>query len=143
MSCSNKNEIDTHLCMWKALTEKYCNQYADEKLNDTYPSPTGSTATMSQIQMRAEEILKLEASLLGRSMANSKNIKNARDKLKELRNRYEGRKSNLEKKISLERANNPRKVDTLDKKSRAYLTTSFYTISILSMSFFIYKQLKE
>jgi hypothetical protein len=143
MSCSNKDEIETHLCLWRALTEQYCNQYAEEKLNDSYPSPTGSTATMYNLQLKAEDILRYEAKLLGTSISNSKNIKAARNKLKNLKTRYEERGKNLNKYINLNQANNPRKVDTLDKKSRAYLTTSFYTISILTMSFFIYKQLKE
>ena len=59
-----------------------------------------------------------------------------------LKKRHINRNLTQAEKIDLGLANSPRKVDTLDKKSRAYLTTSFYTVSLFTMSFFIYKQLK-
>ena len=68
------------------------------------------------------------------SIENGIEIDKARNKLKNLKTRYEERGENLNKYIDLNQANNPRKVDTLDKKVE-HLTTSFYTISILTMSF--------
>ena len=143
MACNNKNKIERERCIWNMLLERYYRKYADEKLNGEYPSSEGTTHIMGQLEAKAADILRLEGQLLGMSIANGEQIEKARNELKGLEYTYEEREKNLNNYIDLNQANNPRKVDTLDKKSRAYLTTSFYTISILTMSFFIYKQLKE
>ena len=142
MNCNQTNRFDKELCIWNTLVENYCRAYAKEKI-DPGSSTQMSNRFMAQLENKAAEILKEEGELLGMSIINGEEIDKARNKLKNLKTRYETREKDLNKYIDLNQANNPRKVDTLDKKSRAYLTTSFYTISILTMSFFIYKQLKE
>lgn len=142
MSCNQTNRFEKEKCIWSMLEDNYCRAYAKEKINPG-SSTQMSDRFMAQLEDKAAKILQEEGELLGMSIENGIEIDKARNKLKNLKTRYEERGENLNKYIDLNQANNPRKVDTLDKKSRAYLTTSFYTISILTMSFFIYKQLKE
>lgn len=135
-------EIETLECTWDMLLNNYINKAAAEKVTTTFPSPTGSTHIWDQLVDQAERIIKEQQNLKG----NFKNYNNQTDKelvkIDNLKKRYNNRKLTLSEKIDLGLANSPRKVDTLDKKSRAYLTTSFYTVSLFTMSFFIYKQLK-
>ena len=51
--------------------------------------------------------------------------------------------ANMENDIEKNKTGVTLKTDKIDEKSRAYLSTSFYTISLITMSFFIYKQLKQ
>ena len=52
-------------------------------------------------------------------------------------------KLDLETAVANNKSGKPLKVDKYDENSRAYILLSEYTIGILSISYFIYKQLKQ
>jgi len=141
--CQNKDGIDLMECTWKMLLNQYIDFVAQEKVSGTYPSLNGSTSVYEKLLAKAEDIFREEQNQAGKFISNSINIHTTSNSLETLRTEKTGKKKNLEEKIDIGLANSPRKVDTLDKKSRAYLTTSFYSVSLFTMSFFIYKQLKE
>ena len=143
MSCKSMGEIETLECTWNMLLNNYINKAADEKVSNTYPSPTGSTHIFGKLIAQVETIFREEQNLKGNFNMYNNQTNEELVKIDNLKKRYNNRKLTLSEKIDLGLANSPRKVDTLDKKSRAYLTTSFYTVSLFTMSFFIYKQLQE
>ena len=142
MSCKSMGEIETLECTWNMLLNNYINKAAAEKVEKTFPSPTGSTHIWGKLIAQVETIFREEQNLKGYFNRYNNQTNKELVKIDNLKKRYNNRKLTLSEKIDLGLANSPRKVDTLDKKSRAYLTTSFYTVSLFTMSFFIYKQLK-
>ena len=64
----------------------------------------------------------------------------------ELQDLRDGKSNSIQKMkeyIDRNKSSSTRQIDKLDEKSRAYLTTTFYSVSLITMSFFIYKQLKQ
>ena len=56
---------------------------------------------------------------------------------------YADNKGDLSNSINNGRAGKRMKIDKYNENSKAYILTSFYSIGILSITYFIYKQLKQ
>ena len=65
------------------------------------------------------------------------------NQIQEAKNKYNDSVLQLKNVLGTNRASTPLKVDKYDQKSQSYILLSYYSISILTMSFFIYKQLKQ
>ena len=60
-----------------------------------------------------------------------------------IKTKYNSEKLNLETALGNNEAGKPMKIDKYNENSISYILSSYYTIGILSISYFIYKQLKQ
>ena len=141
-----KNESETQHSIWLTGHDQWCKAYADEMMQGDYDegAPTKlSTVMMGRITDAEKELKLIEEQLKIHISDAEKNITAESDILK---NKRDVNSDSINKKkayIDKNKSSGTRQIDKLDEKSRAYLTTTFYSISLITMSFFIYKQLKQ
>ena len=141
-----KREFETQQSIWLSEYDKWYKAVADEKMkNDYIEGGEGRLSTISFDRLvNAEAELRLIDSQLKTHIKEAeKNITTESDILK---NKRDVNFDSINKKkayIDKNKSSGGRQIDKLDDKSRAYLTTTFYSISLITMSFFIYKQLKQ
>tara|TARA_B100000035_G_scaffold156677_1_gene133425 strand:- start:19894 stop:20346 length:453 start_codon:yes stop_codon:yes gene_type:complete len=139
-----EKELNIQKALWGMKIDQYYKAYANEKMQNNYVPGQGSSGDFFDNLINIETKLRtISEKLESHLTVTSSTISSQSDKLKEIRN---GRSSSIQKMkeyIDRNKSSNTRKIDKLDEKSRAYLTTTFYSVSLITMSFFIYKQLKQ
>ena len=85
----------------------------------------------------------MDASLTGKVNVSGDYIEGISKKIKTIKDTYGKEKINLDSVLSNNVAGKPLKIDKYDENSQSYIYTSYYTIGILTMFFFIYKQLNQ
>ena len=141
-----KTKIDTIKTQWGITLEKYYEAYADKKTkeNDSNSGVVSAFGGERQNLLTLfAEVEKIESTISGLITTNSRQIKKKTNQIKNMRLNSENSIANMEKDIEKNKTGVTLKTDKIDEKSRAYLSTSFYTISLITMTFFIYKQLKQ
>mgnify|MGYP005642001221 CR=1 FL=1 len=125
---------------WDVAIERYKTTYLDKHLgNDT---GMNDKAKEHLTVIRAKIILL--QSKLGGHIATKANFIELKDKkIKTIKTKYIGKKLGLTTELSNNKAGKPLKIDKYNENTKSYIFTSYYTIGILSMSYFIYKQLKQ
>ena len=141
-----KNELETQQSIWSSEYDKWYKAFAEEKMkNDYIEGREGAQSTIAFDRLVDVEakLRTIESQLKTHISGAEKNITIKSDILKN--KRYVNSDSINKKKtyIDKNKSSGVRQIDKLDEKSRGYLTTTFYSISLITMSFFIYKQLKE
>lgn len=141
-----KGEMNTQVSIWLSEYDKWYKAVANEKMKNDYieGAPTALSTIAFDRLVKAESELKIIDSQIKTHIFNAeKNITIKSDILK--KKQVWGSESINKKQayIDKNKSSGTRQIDKLDEKSRAYLTTTFYSISLITMSFFIYKQLKQ
>ena len=136
-----KEKIDTLKFRWQNSTKQYIDTYPAAALGlDTQQHERARAASVKTLQ----DINLLQAELTGV-------IKTTADYISEIENgpiakaktQYSSQKDDLLSKIGGDKAGKRMKIDKYNENSKAYILTSFYSIGILSITYFIYKQLKQ
>ena len=139
-------EMQTQVSIWDSEYDKWYKAVAEEKMKDDYiEGRAGALSTIAFDKLaNAESELRIIASQIKTHISNAeKNITTKSDMLKNKRNVNSDSINKKQAYIDKNKSSGTRQIDKLDEKSRAYLTTTFYSISLITMSFFIYKQLKQ
>jgi len=133
-------ELKTLKFVWKSATDKYIKTYPDFALGiDTVQN---SRANNSIVDTKVK-INIFTAKLKG--LINNKvgflDVESSR--INSIKTKYSDSKLDLDTELSNNNSSKPLKIDKHNENSKSYIYTSYYTIGIVSMSYFIYKQLKQ
>jgi predicted PolB exonuclease-like 3'-5' exonuclease len=85
----------------------------------------------------------LQATLNGLLTTTGTYIDSQSNRINLMKNKYNKDKLDLVTENGKNESGKPMKIDKYNENSKAYILTSYYTIGILSISYFIYKQLKQ
>ena len=126
---------------WENATKQYI---------ATYPAAAAGLNRIQNERAQASviktiaDIRLLQAQLSGSITTTSDYIKQLEDgPIALAKNKYSSEKDELLSKIGTDRGGKTMKTDKYNENSKAYILTSFYSIGILSITYFIYKQLKQ
>ena len=132
-------ELKTLRFTWKNATENYIRTYPDFALGiDTVQN---SRANNSLVTTKVN-INIFVAKLKGILNQQVSFLKTEDRRINNMKTKYNDSKLDLDTELSNNNAGRPLKIDKYDENSKSYIYTSYYTVGILSMSYFIYKQLK-
>jgi hypothetical protein len=125
---------------WHTHTQNYIKTFPDAKLDiNSVPNDRAYNAIMKVMS----DIRMLEAHLKGKVNTATSFITNMDKRISNIKLKYKNEKTVLDSTLANNVAGKPLKVDKYDENSQSYVYTSYYTIGILTMYFFIYKQLQE
>tara|TARA_B100001741_G_C16422793_1_gene537078 strand:+ start:345 stop:785 length:441 start_codon:yes stop_codon:yes gene_type:complete len=135
-----QSTLDSFKSRWNIHTTNYIKTYPDWKMNiNTVPNERALAAVMKTMS----DIRIMDASLTGKVNVSGDYIESINKKIKTVKDKYGKEKINLDSVLSNNVAGKPLKIDKYDENSQSYIYTSYYTIGILTMFFFIYKQLNQ
>jgi len=135
-----QSTLDSFKSRWNIHTTNYIKTYPDWKMNiNTVPNERALAAVMKTMS----DIRIMDASLTGKVNVSGDYIEGISKKIKTIKDTYGKEKINLDSVLSNNVAGKPLKIDKYDENSQSYIYTSYYTIGILTMFFFIYKQLNQ
>jgi len=135
-----EDEIKTLKFRWKNATTNYISTFPNAASG--IDKVQNSRDYKSIISTKAD-IQILQAKLKGLLTTNSNYIKSQEERINILKKKYNDAKLDLTTELGNNNAGKPMKIDKYNENSKAYIFTSYYTIGILSISYFIYKQLKQ
>ena len=123
--------------------------HATKQYVDTYPDfATGinkgpNSRALDAIKGVMKDIKTFNGVLTG-NITGSVTFLNQTSKLiKTTKDKYYNSKLSLQSELAGNKAGKPMKINKYNENSQSYIYTSYYVIGILSMYFFIYKQLKQ
>jgi hypothetical protein len=125
---------------WKNSTTQYISTYPDFALG--LDKVQNSRAYQSVLATK-KDINILQASLKGLLDTTGSFINYQGVKIDKAKKKYDDSKLDLETAVGNNKSGKPMKIDKYNENSKAYILASYYSIGILSTSYFIYKQLKQ
>ncbi len=135
-----ESQIKSLRFRWNNATKQYI---------DTYPSAAlgldkiQNSRNYQSVLATRRDINILQATLNGLLSTTGAYIDSQDSRINTIKKKYNRQKLDL----TTEKGNNlsgkPMKYDKYNENSKGYVLTSYYTIGILSISYFIYKQLKQ
>ena len=125
---------------WKNSTTQYISTYPDFALG--LDKVQNSRAYQSVLSTK-KDINILQASLNGLLDTTGSFINYQGVKIDKAKKKYDDSKLDLETAVGNNKSGKPMKIDKYNENSKAYILASYYSIGILSTSYFIYKQLKQ
>lgn len=125
---------------WQNATKQYIATYPDFALG--LDKVQNSRAYQSVLKTKMD-INVLQATLKGLLATTGNFIDYQSNNITQAKKKYEDSKLDLETAVGNNKSGKPMKIDKYNENSKAYILASYYTIGILSTSFFIYKQLKQ
>ena len=135
-----KEKLDTLNIRWTNAKNNYKASYSDAQLGlDTAKNVRARDAAIKTYS----DILQLEAKMIGTMSAANSYLSNKDNQIKYVKTKYNDSKIQLGTKLGANNASIPFKIDKYNENSESYIISSYYFISLLTMSFFIYKQLKQ
>tara|TARA_B110000008_G_scaffold198656_1_gene197174 strand:- start:925 stop:1365 length:441 start_codon:yes stop_codon:yes gene_type:complete len=123
---------------WATATKKYVTHYPDYKLG---LDRSQYNRALAQVRKTYNDVSILKANLDGNISSNETNLEEKDIKIKEIKKKYNDQHTELRSQLGGNKAAKPFKIQKYDENSKSYIFSSFYTISIFTLSFFIYKQL--
>jgi|TARA_B110000967_G_C18816303_1_gene526311 hypothetical protein len=123
---------------WTIATKKYVTHYPDYKLG---LDRSQYNRAIAQVRKTYNDVSILKSNLDGNISSNAKNLKQKDIKIKDIKKKYNDQHGELRNQLGSNKAAKPFKIQKYDENSKSYIFSSFYTISIFTLSFFIYKQL--
>ena len=126
---------------WVQHTKSYIQTFPAAKMgtDDTKLNDRAYNAVMNVMS----DIRLLEAHLTGKVNTATSFITNMDKRISDVKLKYKNEKTVLDSTLANNIAGKPLKVDKYDENSQSYVYASYYTIGILTMYLFIYKQLQE
>ena len=125
---------------WTNSTTQYISTYPDFALG--LDKVQNSRAYQSVLATK-KDINILQASLKGLLDTTGSFINYQSGKIDKAKKKYDDSKLDLETAVGNNKSGKPMKIDKYNENSKAYILASYYSIGILSTSYFIYKQLKQ
>ena len=135
-----KQKISSLKQIWKSQTDEYIKTYPDKKLGE---NKTLNERSFSNLVNTYSKMVSFDAQLHGLSEGVNVNLKTWDNKLVSLKNAIGNNKQELINEYGSNIASNRLKTDKYNSNSESYITASFYILSISTLTFFIYKQLKQ
>ena len=124
---------------WNAATYKYVKTYPDKKLG---LDETQYNRVIEQVSKTFNDITILKTNLDANIDSNNKSLKSKDNEIQTIKNKYSLSHTSLLSKLGENKAAIPFKIQKYDENSKSYIFASYYTISLFTLCFFIYKQLK-
>ena len=124
---------------WEAATYKYVKAYPDNKLG---LDKTQYNRAVEQVSKTFNDISVLKANLDANIQSNKNTLEAKDNNIKSVKQTYSTSKTDLISKLGEHKAAIPLKIQKYDENSKSYIFTSYYTISLFTLCFFIYKQFK-
>ena len=125
---------------WQNATKQYIATYPDFALG--LDKVQNSRAYQSVLKTKMD-INVLQATLKGLLATTGNFIDYQSNNITQAKKKYEDSKLDLETAVGNNKSGKPMKIDKYNENSKAYILASYYSIGILSTSYFIYKQLKQ
>jgi hypothetical protein len=126
---------------WTNATNTYIKTYPDSALGiDTSGQNSRAYGTIVSVK---RDINIFVASLKGLIDAHVSFLKMEDKRINTIKTKYNDSRVGLATELSNNKAGKPLKIDKYNDNTKSYIYTSYYTVGILSMSYFIYKQLKQ
>ena len=138
-SISLEDQLNNLKYRWNIATKKYITHYPDFKLGLDRSHYNRALAQVSSVY---NDINILNENLKGNINQNEKNLHDANIKIKNVKDKFNNKNTELKSKLGENKSAIPFKIEKYDENSKSYIFSSFYTISIFTMIFFIYKQIK-
>ena len=135
-----KQKIKSLKQIWDNQSETYIKTYPDKKLKIDSKM---NEQSFSNLVDTYSKMVSLNAQILGVSTGVNENLKEWENKLVNLKNAIGNNKQSLMNEYGSNNASNTLKTDKYNQNSETYITASFYILSISTLTFFIYKQLKQ
>lgn len=123
---------------WTEATKKYVKHYPDYKLD---LDKSQYNRALAQVRTTYNDMAILKANLDGNIKSNAINLEEKDKKIKEIKSQFENEYSLLNSKLGENKSAIPFKIQKYDENSKSYIFSSFYSISIFTLAFFIYKQI--
>ena len=135
-----ESQLKTLRFRWKNATNQYINTYPDAALG---LDKTQNSRNYQAILATKRDINLLQATLNGLLETTGNYIKSQDSRINQIKKVYNENKLDLVTEKGNNQSGKPLKIDKYNENSKAYILTSYYTIGVLSISYFIYKQLKQ
>ena len=135
-----ESRLKTLRFRWNNATKQYINTYPQAALG---LDQTQNTRNYQSVLSTKKDINLLQATLNGLLTTTGTYIDSQSNRINLMKNKYNKDKLNLVTENGKNESGKPMKIDKYNENSKAYILTSYYTIGILSISYFIYKQLKQ
>jgi hypothetical protein len=135
-----ENQLRDLKTRWNIHTNSYVATFPDAKMEvNTVPNDRAYNAVMKVMG----DIRLLDAHLKSKVSTSTNFLINMDKRISNIKDKYGKEKVTLDSILANNVAGKPLKVDKYDENSQSYVYSSYYIIGILTMSFFIYKQLKQ
>ena len=135
-----EGQLKTLRFRWNNATKQYINTYPDAALG---LDKAQNSRNYQSILATKRDINLLQATLNGLLETTGNYIKSQNSRINQIKKVYNENKLDLVTEKGNNQSGKPLKIDKYNENSKAYILTSYYTIGILSISYFIYKQLKQ
>ena len=135
-----KEKISSLQQIWKAQSQEYIKTYPDAKLGT---NATLNRRSFDNLVDTYSKMISFDAQLHGLSDGVNVNLEKWDNKLVSLKNAIGNNKQGLINEYSTNIASSRLKTDKYNSNSESYITASFYILSLSTITFFIYKQLKQ
>ena len=135
-----KEKIKSLKQIWDTQSKNYIDTFPDKKLGIDSKL---NDQSFSNLVDTYSKMVSLNAQILGVSNGVNENLKEWDNKLVNLKNAIGNNKQQLINEYSTNNASGTLKTDKYNANSESYITASFYILSISTLTFFIYKQLKQ
>ena len=123
---------------WSQATNKYIKHYPDFKLG---LDKSQYNRALAQVRTTYNDMAILKANLDGNIKSNATNLEEKDKKIKQIKSQFENEYTTLRSKLGENKSAIPFKIQKYDENSKSYIFSSFYTISIFTLAFFMYKQI--
>ena len=135
-----KQKIKSLEQIWNSQTKSYIDTYPEKKLGT---NSSLNDRSFSNLVDTYSKMVSLDAQLHGVSNGVNDNLKMWDNKLVTLKNAIGNNKTALMNEYDSNVASGRLKTDKYNANSETYINASFYILSITTLTFFIYKQLKQ
>ena len=125
---------------WNHATKQYVDTYPDFA---TGINKVPNSRALAAIKEVMKDIKTFNGVLTGNITGSVSFLNETSKMIKTTKNKYDNAKLSLESELGGNKAGKPMKINKYNENSQSYIYTSYYVIGILSISFFIYKQLKQ
>ena len=135
-----ESRLKTLRFRWNNATKQYINTYPQAALG---LDKTQNSRNYQSVLSTKRDINLLQATLNGLLQTTGSYIESQDNRINLMKNKYNKDKLDLVTEKGNNQSGKPMKIDKYNENSKAYILSSYYTIGILSISYFIYKQLKQ
>lgn len=135
-----KQKINSLQQVWDAQTKQYVNTYPDKKFGS---NTILNERSFNNLVESYSKMVSIDAQLQGLTTGINENLKMWDNKLVTLKNSIGSNKNTLTNELGINNASGRMKTDKYNSNSETYIQASFYILSISTITFFIYKQLKH
>jgi hypothetical protein len=125
---------------WNLATKQYVDTYPDFA---TGINKAPNSRAMDAVLGVMKDVKKFKGVLTGNITGSVTFLNETSKMIKTTKDKYNNSKLSLQSELAGNKAGKPMKINKYNENGQSYIYTSYYVVGILSMSFFIYKQLKQ